>query len=232
MNHKELCLMAAKRFLKDGIIALYEYQSYATSEFPDVLIVGNGWTTLYEIKTSRSDFLADASKVARKKWRSKGYVEIGNYKRVRECGNFCPLPKHDIINLSECKKCDYFDRKTKHYNKQYQEVEAVLCTYDGGAIAKWIAENPELYYIEKPHLGDHRYFVCEGEIIKPDEVPEGWGLYWVKGGKFYLKRESNKWRPNVLEERNIVTHAFRRYASGDSTGILVNSYSETIKKPQ
>lgn len=230
MTHSELCKATAERFIKNGMLALYEYQSYATSEFPDVLVVGNGWTTLYEIKTSRSDFLADAKKDARKKWSPKGYVRF-EYVRIRSCGSFCPLPKHDIISLVGCKNCDYFDGKTKHYNKQYQEVEAVRCICDGGrgATTKWINENPELYYIEKPHLGDHRYFVCEGEIIKPEDLPEGWGLYWIRGGKFYLKHESKKWRPNVFEERNIVTHAFRRWVSGDSTGILVNAYGRRVE---
>ena len=34
MTHTELCLATAKHFLKDAIVALYEYQSYATREFP------------------------------------------------------------------------------------------------------------------------------------------------------------------------------------------------------
>jgi len=210
------------------MIALYEYQSYATAEFPDVLIVGNCWTILFEIKTSRSDFLADANKSARRKWDPKGYAQIVNYKRIRSCGSFCPIPKHGIISIAECKNCDYYEGKTKHYNKQYQEAEAVKCTYNSGAILKWISENPELYYIEKPHLGNKRYFVCADEIIRPDDLPEGWGLYWYNGGKFFLKQESKKWRSNVFEERNIIAHAFRRWVSGDHTGILVNAYGTML----
>lgn len=225
MNHKELCKITADWAIKNAFIALYEYQSYATSEFPDVFVVGSIYTTLYEIKTSRADFISDAHKDARKKWKPKGYLQIGDYKRVRSCGKFCPLPQYEVINFNLCKNCDYFAGKTTHYDrKTYQTVDAVYCTYDGGAILKWVTENPELYYIEKPHLGVMRYFVCENEIIKESDLPEGWGLYWVKNGRFYLKHESKKFKPNLLEERNIITHAFRRYASGDSTGIIVNTY--------
>lgn len=229
MTHGELCKATAERFIKDGMLALYEYQSYATGEFPDVLIVGNGWTTLYEIKTSRSDFLADSHKDARTKWRPKGYMKF-NTIHVRAYGCFCPLPTHPIIEFSMCKKCEFFCGKTTQYNEELKAVERVKCNCDGGreATIRWITENPELYYIEKPHLGELRYFVCEGEIIKPEDLPEGWGLYWVKGGRFYLKQESKKWRPNVFEERNIITHAFRRWVSGDSTGILVNSYAKAV----
>lgn len=39
-------------------------------------------------------------------------------------------------------------------------------------------------------FGDKRYYVCYGDFIKPEELPEGWGLYWYINGKFHLKRES------------------------------------------
>jgi len=52
----------------------------------------------------------------------------------------------------------------------------------------------EIDLIEKRHLGNIRYFVCPAGVIPVEKVPEGWGLYWYK------------------------------YASGDSTGILVNTY--------
>jgi hypothetical protein len=83
---------------------------------------------------------------------------------------------------------------------------------------------PELFYIQRPHLGRDRYFVCEPGLIAPAEVPDGWGLLWYRGGKLYRKVESKNWRPDVHAERNILAHAFRRYASGDHTGILVNTY--------
>ena len=170
-THSDLCLLTAHHFLKapgGAKLALYEYQGFATSEFPDVFLVGLGWTKLYEIKVSRSDFLADQKKKCREKHcapRFWGY----NTKM--------PLP-------------------------------------------------PEKWLIQYPHLGIHRYYVCESGLILPEELPEGWGLYWVNGKKFFQKQESGKWRPDVHAERDIITHAFRRFASGDTTGILVNNYAE------
>lgn len=36
----------------------------------------------------------------------------------------------------------------------------------------------------KPHriadgMGNYRYFICPENLIKPDELPDGWGLLWV-----------------------------------------------------
>lgn len=45
---------------------------------------------------------------------------------------------------------------------------------------------------QKPAFGDERYFVCHGNFIKPDEVPEGWGLYHYYGGKFHKIKDSIK----------------------------------------
>lgn len=37
-------------------------------------------------------------------------------------------------------------------------------------------------------LGNYRYFMCVEGLIKTDELPEKWGLLWVKNGKVYLKK--------------------------------------------
>ena len=177
MTHADLCKATAERFARDSWLALWEYQSFASGEFPDVLLFGNGSTTLFEIKMSRADFLADAKKEARRKWKPRGYVR---------------------------------------YETDWQTQKPLLL---------WIAQSPELYYIQAPHLGARRFFVCEAGLIKPEELPAGWGLYWFKDGRFFKKRDSGKFRPDVHTERNIVAHAFRRYASGDPTGIIVNTYT-------
>ena len=48
-----------------------------------------------------------------------------------------------------------------------------------GMKAIWTQYRPELYHIEHPHIGAYRYFVCPSELLKPEEIPDGWGLYWV-----------------------------------------------------
>ena len=175
MTHSELCRAVAERLgrARGTMVTLYEYQGYATSEFPDVLMF-NGSTVLYEIKTSRSDFFADAKKEVRIKWRPK--VEF--------------------------------------YHPRYPDMNKFAAQ----------ALPPELYYIQRPHLGSLRFFVCEPGLIAREEVPEGWGLLWFKGGRLYQKADSKSWRPDVHAERNILAHAMRRYASGDHTGIIVNTY--------
>ena len=82
----------------------------------------------------------------------------------------------------------------------------------------------EIELIENRHLGNRRYFVCPWELIPVDKVPEGWGLIYYRNGKFFLKKDSGKFQSNLRAENNLVIHALRRYASGDTTGILVNTY--------
>lgn len=186
MTHYELCRAAAAKFVKSQYLALWEYQSFACSEFPDVLVyTKQGGTVLYEIKMSRADFLADSKKDARIKYKNRIY------------------PSWAV--------------KTKD-NQLRGRIERIDM--------KFRIMAPELYYIEKPHLGSRRYFVCPSGLISPDELPAGWGLYWYKDGKFYRKKESGNFRPDVHAERNILAHAFRRYASGGKTGILVNVYGD------
>lgn len=110
MTHTELCKKTAERFVKT--MAIYE-STMLLSEKPDVLnFDSSGRTWLYEIKMSRSDFLAD---------------------RKKYCRN-----EHNL-----------------------------------------------------GRFGDYRYFVCNGDFIKPNEIPEGWGLYHFKNGKFYKIKDAD-----------------------------------------
>lgn len=172
MTHSELCRKTAKRFFKDSKVVLFDYQSFATSEFPDVLCFENSHTELYEIKVDRSDFLADQKKACRTKYKNRGYFY--------------------------------------HVN--------------GEEKTRWKALAPDLMYIEKPHMGRYRYYVCPDGLISPDELPGGWGLYWYKGGKFYHKKASERFLRNIHEEMAILTHAVRKYASGNGDNIWINTY--------
>ncbi len=174
MTHHELCRKTAKRFFKDSKVVLYDYQSFATSEFPDVLCFKNDHTELYEIKVDRSDFLADQNKECRIKYKNRGYFY--------------------------------------HVN--------------GEEKTRWQTLAPDLMYIEKPHLGKYRYYVCPVNLISIEELPDGWGLYWYKNGRFYEKKNSGKWQRNIHEEIAVLTHAMRKYASGDGENVLINTYKE------
>ena len=65
MNHYDLCKKTAEWIVKKSHVCFFEYQSYATSEFPDVLAFKDNGTNLFEIKVSRQDFLKDGSKDCR-----------------------------------------------------------------------------------------------------------------------------------------------------------------------
>lgn len=181
ITHFDLCKVTAERFIKDFQVAVYEYQSFASGEFPDVLCFKGGTTSLFEIKVSRSDFLADSKKESRRKWK----------------------PKVGLYSVSA-----RFETESK-------------------AMYELRASNPELFFIEAPHLGRHRYYVCPWGMIEPKEVPESWGLYWyrAKDGRFFHKKRSGNFRRNIHAELSILSHAMRKYASeGPQTNILINTY--------
>jgi hypothetical protein len=87
-------------------------------------------------------------------------------------------------------------------------------------------EHPFLFYQEDSHLGNKRYYVCPYGLIPPEKLPEGWGLYYFRRGKFYSQRRSNNFRSNLKTENYLLLHAMRRFASGDNTGILINTYGD------
>jgi hypothetical protein len=69
--HYDLCKQTAEWAIKKNHLCVYEYQSYASYEFPDVLAWdSNGKSRLYEIKVSRGDFLGDMKKECRQHLRS------------------------------------------------------------------------------------------------------------------------------------------------------------------
>jgi hypothetical protein len=87
-------------------------------------------------------------------------------------------------------------------------------------------DHPSLFYIQNDRLGNRRYYVCPWGLIPVEKIPDGWGLYYFKNGKFFLKKESAQFRSNLRTENNLAIHALRRYASGDNTGILINTYGD------
>jgi hypothetical protein len=174
VTHFELCELTAKRFLKDSKVVLFEYQSIATMEYPDVLCFGNT-TVLFEIKVDYQDFKKDDKKECRSKYEIKYFPHFSN------------LPK------------------------KFEKIN-------------WKAHGMEEFIKEAPHLGRYRYYVCPAGLILPHEVRNGWGLYWYQNNKFYLKKDSKRFRNNMHGEMRLLSHAFRKYASGCGDNILVKEY--------
>lgn len=204
MTHSELCLATAKWSITPPAaawLALWEYQSYASQEFPDVLTYHSGSTTLYEIKMSHSDFIADLNKEARTK-RADTSIYSGLHSEIGNLRSWA-AKKNDAL---------YIDKK---YARKLEHIEYYIHCY----------RSQDKTYQEAPHLGEHRFYVCPTGIISKDEVPEGWGLiYHDDKGKFRQIIDSGKWKANVKVERDIIAHALRRFASGDKAQIIVHTY--------
>jgi hypothetical protein len=96
------------------------------------------------------------------------------------------------------------------------------------ALEKWSSSRPELYYIEHPHLGMYRYYVCPSGLISPEEIPDGWGLYWVKNGRYYCKKKSGKFRRNLLQENLLLVSATRKamVTGGKDRGIVYKDWEK------
>ncbi len=180
VTHYELCKLTAEKFIKNSRIVLYEYQSFATSEFPDVLCFDKGFTTLYEIKVSRQDFLKDSQKECRIEKKIKYFPRL---------------------NFNIIKKNSGYEWENSWAKPQLQE-----------------------FYNQVPHLGRKRFYVCPENLILPEEILNGFGLYWYNGKNFRKKKDSKNFKANIYEEQRILEHAFRKYSCGHGDNILINGY--------
>ena len=176
ITHAELCQLTAKRFIRDHKVGVFEYQSYASGEFPDVLLYDSRRTFLFEIKVSRSDFLADAAKFARRNYSIK-YICDPNY-----------YSNHVVVNAQN--KPVSISLENLAHNRIVREL-----------------------WKEYPHLGSRRYYVCPENLISPDEIKNGFGLWYFneKTKRFKAIKESKEFRNDMHAERDILIHALRAY---------------------
>jgi hypothetical protein len=210
LTHNELCLYTAKWSITPSgaaWLALYEYQSSASQEFPDVLIYSLTGTILYEIKMSHADFVNDQKKEARM-CRSSYSVWSGIHTEIKDLNDYNGRRENALYIDKK------FSKRIEHINTYWQ------CMV-----------NQDKTYQQAPHLGQKRYYVCESGIIDKIEVPTGWGLYYFtttkRGRKVFTQIvESKKWKPDAMRERTLIAHALRRLGNGDKTGILIHEWSK------
>ena len=94
MDHKDLCVIAAKYLKTKGIVSFHRC-NYVVCELerqgesPDAFGFSSGTTQLIEVKVSRSDFLSDKNKY----WRKRPEYGIGAYRSY-----LCPI---DVIKKSD-----------------------------------------------------------------------------------------------------------------------------------
>jgi hypothetical protein len=89
-----------------------------------------------------------------------------------------------------------------------------------------VFEDPRMqeFIKECPHLGRRRYYVCPKGLIQPEDVKNGWGLYWYNG-RFSKKKESGQFKHDMFAEMNILSHAFRKCFNINADNILVKEYN-------
>ena len=82
-------------------------------------------------------------------------------------------------------------------------------------------------------MGLYRYYVCPSGVIKPEELPEGWGLIWFRESdkKSFLLAPSKKFlKRDHLAESAILVSSLRRVGrviakAGAVTGVSCKAYT-------
>ena len=59
-------------------------------------------------------------------------------------------------------------------------------------------------------MGQMRFYCCTENMIKEDELPEGWGLLYLVGKRIVFIKQSDKFKANVSEERVMLLSIIRR----------------------
>jgi hypothetical protein len=130
-------------------------------------------------------------------------------------------------------KVDYQDFKKdgqKDCRTEYKVKYFGTFKYYKNILKSVMFELPELqeFIKEAPHLGRQRYYVCPTGMIQPEEIKNGFGLYYYNG-KFSLKKKSEQFKHDMFAEMNIMSHAFRKYANGNMENILIKKYDRNFK---
>lgn len=140
MTHPELCRLAAEHFVR--MLAVYEVKIQGLSELPDVITWDGGWTSwVYEIKLSRSDFLADLKKKCRKEKRQCGdyryYVCNGDFIKPEELptgwGLYWYINGKFLFQKGSCDHCPHIRlyqlEKMRPYDHKAWHLEQRILTH-------------------------------------------------------------------------------------------------------
>jgi uncharacterized protein YktA (UPF0223 family) len=175
MSHYDLCKLTAKWTIKNRAdVALFDYQSWATNEFPDCLSFSGFHTWLYEIKVSREDFLKDKKKEARiigtSKERYAYEWEIARRKSAYEA-----------------------EVKIKNFQGGFHDF-----------IKKYFPKNLIVEEAEHARLGKYRFYVCPAELIKIEEVGHWGLLWFKNGRFTMKKESATFKRSMMEEQSILV----------------------------
>lgn len=85
----------------------------------------------------------------------------------------------------------------------------------------FLADQKKRFRRTREGMGDWRFYLCPEGVITPEDLPEGWGLLWVKNGKVQeitgVPANTQWWsrKPfegNKRDETILLTSALRRVA--------------------
>lgn len=69
----------------------------------------------------------------------------------------------------------------------------------------------------KRGMGNLRFYLCPKGVIQPEELPEKWGLLWIRGTRVYRERMAMRQESNHRAETRLLMSVIRRmsFAVGD-----------------
>ncbi len=95
---------------------------------------------------------------------------------------------------------------------------------------KELVTTKNLIIKQQRHLGRLRYYVCPSGMIQPEEV-DYFGLYWYKNGRFFKKKESNRFIHDLKSEMALIIHALYKKNSVENTQLITRAYvTQGLKK--
>lgn len=65
-------------------------------------------------------------------------------------------------------------------------------------------------------MGNYRYYFCPPDVIKVEDLPENWGLLYLKSGKVSVIHKAIKQEANIFAERTFLVSILRRKIQGCS----------------
>lgn len=91
--------------------------------------------------------------------------------------------------------------------------------------ADYLADKNKIFrHYEEMGMGDARYFAAPKGLLKPDELPEGWGLLEITDGKTYETKQATHKEANKRAEVKMLMSAIRRLEI--STAVFVRAEDE------
>ncbi len=80
-------------------------------------------------------------------------------------------------------------------------------------------------------MGNYRYYLCEPGLIKPDELPEKWGLLYaypkavktIVGRKSHTSHDERYWNESSKYEKNLMYSVLRR--------LFLRGHLESVYEP-